>query len=189
MKNIFPSSRAPCVSRSTSEGADPVAFDDTVNIPAALGASPVPDDTPTHPTLYKGSASLAFESPCGSKLSRVHQFLSPNTTSDEDKKKPVQKKRHTSKPGRKAYFDVQILDNFDNILIKDCNLHYHLDNILNSKLLEQYAAPITNTIKTSPVATTTNKAAKMQTSTNFTTTDDKHTKSGTAIDQSYLQAS
>jgi hypothetical protein len=79
MKNIFPPARAPRISRSTSEGADPVALNDTVDIPAALGASPVPDNTPTHPTLYKGS--LAFGSPCGSKLSRVHNFRFSNTTS------------------------------------------------------------------------------------------------------------
>ena len=54
MKNIFPPARAPRVSRSTSDGADPVAFDDNVDIPAALGASPVPDDTPTHPPSTKG---------------------------------------------------------------------------------------------------------------------------------------
>jgi hypothetical protein len=62
MKNIFPPARAPRVSRSTSEGADPVAFDDNVDIPTALGASPVPDDTPTHPTLYKASRIKA--QPC-----------------------------------------------------------------------------------------------------------------------------
>ncbi len=96
MKNILPPARAPCASRSTSEGADPVAFDDNVNIPAALGASPVPDNMPTHPTLYKGS--LAFGSPRGSKLTRVHQFPSPNTTSADDQKLPAKKKRRTSKP-------------------------------------------------------------------------------------------
>jgi hypothetical protein len=58
-----------------------------------------------------------------------------------------------------------------------------LDNERNSKLPKQYAAPIINNFKTSsPVATTTNKAAKMQTSTNFTTIDDKTTKLGTTID-------
>ena len=98
MKNIFPPARAPRVSRSTSNGADPVAFDDNVDIPAALGASPVPDDTPTHPTLYKGS--LAFGSPRGSKLTRVHQFPSPNTTSDDDQKLPAKKKRRTSSQAR-----------------------------------------------------------------------------------------
>ena len=178
MKNIFPPSFAPRISRSTSEGADPVAFDNTVDIPAALGTSPVPDNTPTHPTLYKGS--LAFGSPCRSKLSRVHQFPPPNTSPDDDQKQPALKRR-TSKPGCKAYFDAQVLNYFNNILIEDCNLHYRLDNERTSKLPEQYAAPITNTIKTSPLATT-NKAAKMQTSTNFTKIDDKPTKSGTTID-------
>jgi hypothetical protein len=185
MNNIFPPAHAPRASRrSTSEGADPVAFDNNINIPAALGASPVPDNTPTHPTLYKGS--LAFGSPRGSKLTRVHQFPSPNTTSDDDQKLPAKKakkKRRTSKPGRKAYFNVfKINKNFNKILIEDCNLHYHLDNEHNSKLPKQYAAPIIKNIRTSQVATTTNKAAKTQTSTNFTTTDDKHSKSGTTID-------
>ncbi len=131
MKNIFLPACAPRASRSTSEGAGPVAFDDNVDIPAALGASPVPDDTPTHPTLHKGS--LASD-PCGSKLTRVHQFPSPNTTSDDDQKLPAKKKRCTSKPGCKAYFDVQILDNFDDALNEDHNLHYHVDNKRNSKL-------------------------------------------------------
>jgi hypothetical protein len=72
--------------------------------------------------------------------------------------------------------------NFNEILIEDRNLHYHSDNECNSKLPEQYAAPIIKHIKTSPVATTTNKAAKMQTSTNFTATDEKPSKSGTTID-------
>ena len=181
MKNIFPPARAPRVSRSTSNGADPVAFDDNVDIPAALGASPVPDDTPTHPTLYKGS--LAFGSPRGSKLTRVHHFPSPNTTSDDDQKLPAKKKRRTSKPGRKAYFDVYMLDeNFNEILMEDRDLHYHSDNERNNKLSKQYAAPIIKNIRTSPMATTTNKAANMQTSTNITTTDDKPSKSGTTID-------
>jgi hypothetical protein len=183
MKNIFPPARAPRASRSTSKGADPVAFDDNVDIPAALSTSPVTDDTPTHPTLYK--ESLAFGSPRGSKLSRVHQFPSPNTTSDDGQKLPAKKKRRTSKPGCKAYFDVYMIDeNFNEILIEDCDLHYHLDNERISKLPNQYAAPIiTRNIKTSPVATTTNKAAKMQTSTIFfTTTDNNPTKLGTTID-------
>jgi hypothetical protein len=181
MKNIFPPARAPCVSRSTSDGADPVAFDNNVDIPAALGASPVPDDTPTHPTLYKGS--LAFGSPRGSKLTRVHQFPSPNTTSDDNQKLPAKKKRRTSKPGCKAYFNVYTINkNFNKILIEDCDLHYHLDNERNNKLPKQYAAPIIKNIRTSPVATTTNKAAKMQTPTKITTTDDKPSKWGTTID-------
>jgi hypothetical protein len=180
-KNSFPPTCASRASRSTSEGADPVAFDNNVNILATLGANPVPDNTPTHPTLYKGS--LAFRSPRGSKFSCVHKFPSPNTTSDDDQKLPAKKKRRTSKPGCKAYFDFQILNYFDNILNEDCNLYYHSDKERNSKLPKQFAVPIiTRNIKTSPVATTTNKAAKMQTSTNFTTTDDKPTKSGTTID-------
>jgi hypothetical protein len=93
MKNIFPPACAPRASRSSSEGADPVASDDNVDIPVALGASPVPDDTPTHPTLYNGS--LAFGSPRRSKLSRVHQFPSSNTSSDDDQKLPAKKKRRT----------------------------------------------------------------------------------------------
>jgi hypothetical protein len=67
-------------------------------------------------------------------------------------------------------------------LIEDRDLHYHLDNEHNSKLPKQYAAPNIKNIRTSQVATTTNKAAKTQTSTNFTTTDDKPSKSGTTID-------
>jgi hypothetical protein len=107
----------------------------------------------------------------------------PNTTSDDKQKLPAKKKRRTSKPGCKAYFDVYKIDkNFNKTLIEDCNLHYHSDNEHNSKLPKQYAAPIIKNIKTSPVASTTNKAAKMQTSTNFTTTDDKPSKSGTIID-------
>jgi hypothetical protein len=54
MKNIFLPAHAPRASRSTSEGADPVAFNDNIDISAALGASPVPNNTPNHPTLYKG---------------------------------------------------------------------------------------------------------------------------------------
>jgi hypothetical protein len=49
-------------------------------------------------------------------------------------------------------------------------------------LPKQYAAPIIKNIKTSAAATTANKAAKMQTSPNFTTTDDKPSKSGNIID-------
>jgi hypothetical protein len=182
MKNIFPPARAPCASRSTSEGADPVAFENNVDIPTALGASPIPDDTPTHLTHYKGS--LAFGSPRGSKLSHVHQFPSPNTTSDDDQKLPSKKKRRTSKPGCKAYFNVYMIDkNFDKILIEDRALHSNLDNKRNIQPPAQYAAPIiTRNIKSSPVAKSTNKAAKMQTSTNFTTSDDKPTKLGTTID-------
>ena len=76
MKNIFLPTHAPHASRSTSKGAaDPVAFDNTIDIPAALGASPITNNTPTHPTLYKGC--LAFGSPRGSKPSSVHQFPSP----------------------------------------------------------------------------------------------------------------
>jgi hypothetical protein len=67
-------------------------------------------------------------------------------------------------------------------LIEDRNLHYHSDNERNNKLSKQYAAPIIKNIRTSPVATTTNKAAKMQNPTNITTTDDKPSKSGTNID-------
>ena len=178
MKNIFPPAGAPCASRSTFEGADPVAFDDNVDIPAALGASPVPNNLPTHPTLYNGS--LAFGSPHGSKLTRVHQFPTPNTTSDDDQKLPAKKKRRTSKPGRKAYFNVQVLNDFNDALNEDRNLH--LDNKCNSKLPKQYPAPIIENIKTRPVAATSNKAAKMQTSTNFNTIDDKPTKLGTTID-------
>ncbi len=55
MKNIFPPASAPRVSRSTSEGADPVAFDDNVDIPAALGASPIsPTTRPPIPPSTKG---------------------------------------------------------------------------------------------------------------------------------------
>jgi hypothetical protein len=176
MKNIFSPASAPRASRSTSKGADPVAFDNHVDIPAALGASPVPDNTPTHPTLYK--ESLAFGSPRGSKLCRVHQFRSPNTTSDDNQKQLAKKEE----AHLQARFDVHILDNIDNALNEDCNLHYHSDNKSNSKLPKQYEAPIIKNIKTSPVATTTNKATKMQTSTNFNTIDDKPTKLGTTID-------
>jgi hypothetical protein len=182
MNNIFPPARgAPCTSRSTSEGAYPDAFDDDVDIPAALGAKPVPDDTPTHPTLYKGSQ--AFGSPRGSTLTRVHQFPSPNFTSDDNQKLPAKKKRRTSKPGCKAYFNVYKIDeSFNKILTEDRDLHYHSDNERNNKLPKQYAAPIIRNIRTSPVATTTNTSAKMQTSSNFTTTDDKPSKSVTSID-------
>jgi hypothetical protein len=94
-----------------------------------------------------------------------------------------QRRRGASKPGCKAYFNVYMIDeNFNKILIEDRNLHYHSDNERNTKLPKQYAAPIIKNIRTSPVATTTNKAAKMQTSTNITTTDDKPFKSGTTID-------
>jgi hypothetical protein len=117
------------------------------------------------------------------QISLVNHFPPPNTSSDNDLKQPAKKKRRTSKkPGCKAYFDVQILDYLNNILNEDCNLHYHLDNKRNSKLPKQYAAPIIKNIKTSPVASTSDKAAKMQTSTNVTTIDDKSTKLGTTND-------
>jgi hypothetical protein len=92
--------------------------------------------------------------------------------------------RRTSNPGHNANFDVNKIDeNFNETLIEDRNLHYHSDNERNSKLPKQYAAPIIKNIKTSPaVATTAKKASKMQTSTNFTTTDDKPSKLGTTID-------
>jgi hypothetical protein len=73
--------------------------------------------------------------------------------------------------------------NFDKILIEDRNLHSNSNDKGSIQPPAQYAAPIiTRNIKTSPVATSMNKAAKMQTSTNFTTTDDKPTKSGITID-------
>jgi hypothetical protein len=82
-----------------------------------------------------------------------------------------------------SLFDVHTIDeNFNEILIEDRDLYYHLNNEHNNKLQKQYAAPIIKNIRTSPVATTTNKAAKMQTSTNITTTDDTPSKSGTTID-------
>jgi hypothetical protein len=92
-----------------------------------------------------------------------------------------QQRRRGAPPSQvaKVYVDVQILNCFNNILIEDCNLHNNLDNKRNSKLPEQYAAPIIKNIKTSPVATST---AKMQTSTNFTKIDGKPSKSGTTID-------
>jgi hypothetical protein len=74
--------------------------------------------------------------------------------------------------------------NFNEILIEDCDLYGNLNDKHNIQPPAQYAAPIiTRNIKTSPVATTTNKAAKMQTSTIFfTTTDNNPIKLGTTID-------
>jgi hypothetical protein len=72
--------------------------------------------------------------------------------------------------------------NFNEILIEDRDLHYHSDNERNNKLSKLYAAPIIKNIRTIPVATNTSKAAKMQISTNITSTDDKPSKSGTTID-------
>ncbi|MFN9982729.1 MAG: hypothetical protein ACK53Y_22560, partial [bacterium] len=129
--------------------------------------------------------SLAFGSPpAGSKLSRVHQFPTPNTTSDDNQKLPAKKERCTW-AGGKAYFDIYMIDkNFDKILIEDRNLHSNSNDKGSIQPPAQYAAPIiTRNIKTSPVATTTNRAAKMQTSTIFfTTTDNNPTKLGTTID-------
>jgi hypothetical protein len=113
----------------------------------------------------------------------VLSFCTLRCTSDNNQKLPAKKKRRTSKPGCKAYFDVyKVNESFNKMLIEDRNLHYHSDNERNSKLPKQYAAPIIKNIRTSLVATTTNKAAKMQTSPNFTTADDKPSKSGTTID-------
>jgi hypothetical protein len=180
MKNIFPPSRAPRATRSTSKGVDPVAFDDNVDIPAALGASPVPDDTPTHPTLYKGS--LAFGSPHRSKLSRALHLPSTYTSPDDDQKQPAKKKRRTSaKQSRNAYFDVHVFDDFDEIIRQNRNLYPHSAPERNMKLPEKHAAPINqDTTKTSPLATT--KTAKMQTTTTTTTKDETTTKSGTTTD-------
>ena len=50
--------------------------------------------------------------------------------------------------------------NFYKILIEDCNPQYNSDNKCSFKFQEQFAAPIYQNIKTSPVATTNNKAAR-----------------------------
>ena len=70
MKNTCPPTLAPRPSRSASKGKDLDAFDDNVDRHAAFGATPVPNDMPTHPTLYNGL--LAFGSIEESKHLRIH---------------------------------------------------------------------------------------------------------------------
>ena len=56
MKNSLSPSHAPRASRSTSKGEDPYAFGDIVDhLAAKIRACPIPANTPTYYTLYKGS--------------------------------------------------------------------------------------------------------------------------------------
>ncbi|KAI2499696.1 hypothetical protein MHU86_14777 [Fragilaria crotonensis] len=165
MKNTCPPTLAPCVSRSASNGEDLDAFDDNVDYPAPLGASPVPPGTPTHPALYHG-ASIEYGSPNGkSPLFRLFHSPSPYTTPDDDQDQPTKKKRRTSNKKRNiaTYPDVNSFDNFNKIIQEDRNLHYHGRNT-------DFAAPIHQGTNINHRATPTKKAAKMQATTTTTST-------------------
>ena len=118
MKNTCLPTLAPRPSRFASHGEDPDAFDDNVDRHAAFGATPVPINMPTHPTLYSGS--LAFESIKGSKHLRIRNTLSSNTSPDDDQDQPrKQKMQETSikKGHQTASTNINLSDDYDKIIL------------------------------------------------------------------------